>query len=129
MSDVKTSCPRDRSSFLRLVPMNPAPPVIRILAMSPVLLEDIRNSACSRPVSVRVLRATHARVFCFIVEQTLNRVDDSPSIRPDEPRNSGFDRFRALGGVAHHQHGLSQRWRFLLYSAGVRENQAGTIEQ
>jgi hypothetical protein len=66
---------------------------------------------------------------CRIFQQRDRASDDTLRVRTDQPHRSGFNRLRPLGHVTHHKDGLTQRWRFLLDAARIRNDKVRTIHQ
>jgi hypothetical protein len=63
-----------------------------------------------------------------IVEQPGGLLDNLPAVRPHEQRRAGLQCFWAFRVVAQHQHRLAQRRGFLLYPAGIRQDEVRMIE-
>ena len=57
------------------------------------------------------------------VEEPRGLGHDARPVGADEAHRAGLDRLRALGGLAHHEHGLAERGRLLLDAAGIGEHQ------
>ena len=60
---------------------------------------------------------------CVIGGRVLQQVPEVPVdlllIRSDQPQHAGFNAFRPLGRVAHHENGAPERGTFLLDAAGI----------
>ena len=64
----------------------------------------------------------HGCVGLGIAEQNTGLGGDFVGIRANQFYRAGLNRFRALGGVAHHQNRFSQRRRFFLDAARIGQD-------
>src|SRR5215813_4821816 len=68
-----------------------------------------------RAVSKGIFRLAHATIQFRLRKKLITRGMDFVGLRADQPRNARFDALGTLSGLAHDQHGLAERRRFLLY--------------
>ena len=87
---------------------------------------DLRGGGA---VAVRITKLGATGVFDGIGEQTARGGDDAIGVGADELAGTGVDPFGTLGVLAHDQHGLAQRRRFLLHAAGIGEHEERAVHQ
>ena len=80
-------------------------------------------------VAVGICGAGHGFVAGGVVEQGGDFVYDFIEIGADEPHGSGFEGLGTLGGVAHHEYGLSKAGGFLLDASAVGQYYMGLFHQ
>lgn len=66
---------------------------------------------------------THGLILGLIAEQTAELAVDDVLLGAHEFQRAGGHTLGALGGVAHHEHGLAQTRRLLLDAAGVGQDE------
>ena len=75
------------------------------------------------------MRPRHRLIGVLIIQQRQHFAHDPRAVRADQPGGARLYAFGPFGRLAHHQHRLAQRRRFLLHPAAVGQHQVAHVEQ
>ena len=92
-------------------------------------LQGPHNPAASLAIAVGVDGFGHALVGGGVVEEGADFVHDKVVVGANEMNSPALEGFGALGGVAHHEDGLTQAGGLFLDAAAVGEDDGGFLHQ
>lgn len=94
-----------------------------------LVCEGGEDAGAGAAVAVGVDGVGHAAVGFRVVEEGGHFADDTAVVGADEAHCACREGFGALGGVAHHEHGLAQPGGFFLDASAVGEDKGGLLHE
>ena len=91
--------------------------------------EGAYNAVASLAVTVRVHGLAHLLVCFRIVQQGADFIDNQVMVGANEVDGAALEGFRALGGIAHHEHGFSKARSLFLDATAVGKDNGGFLHQ
>lgn len=95
----------------------------------PLISNDICYPLASPPIPIRIARLCHCVIRRLICQKVLEFRINRLLVRADKFERSCLDPLRSLGRVAHNKNRLTETRRFLLYPAGIGQDQVASCHK